>query len=245
MAASGGRSFVVQQPIRLDLHNHTSFSSDGVMSPRDLLLAARANGVDCIAVTDHNTLDGALEAAALAEADPALPRVIPGIEISTADGDIIGLYLRETVPSGLPASDTVALIRQQGGVVYLPHPCDLIRRGTISARVRDRTAGQADVVEVLNGRALSPWSVRNSNRLASRHAKPRGAGSDAHGPNEVGRAYVLVDRHPTREDLPALVAQGSLREGLHWHEYLLNWALQPLSAMTRFRRKRGREAPRR
>jgi predicted metal-dependent phosphoesterase TrpH len=234
MAVSG-----LQQPVRLDLHNHTSFSSDGVMSPAELLWAGRANGLGCIAVTDHNTVQGALEALALAEADPSLPRVIPGIEVSTADGDVIGLYVREAVPRGLPASDTIARIRQQGGLVYLPHPYDVIRRGTISSRVRAWTAGEADIVEVLNGRSLSPLSVRNSERLAHRHGKPRGAGSDAHGAAEVGRAYVVVARTPTREDLVALVAAGTVAKGLHWHEYVLNWALQPLSAMTRMRRKRG------
>jgi predicted metal-dependent phosphoesterase TrpH len=232
-------------PLRLDLHNHTWFSSDGVMSPADLLRAARANGLGCIAVTDHNTVEGAMEALALAEADPSLPRVIPGIEVSTADGDVIGLYVREAVPRGLPASDTIALIRQQGGLVYLPHPYDIIRRGTIASRVRAQTADQVDIVEALNGRSLSPVSVRNSARLAYRHGKPRGAGSDAHGAAEVGRAYVVVERSPSREDLVELVGAGVLREGLHWHEYVLNWALQPLSAMTRMRRKRGRNLSRR
>jgi predicted metal-dependent phosphoesterase TrpH len=236
---------MVATGLRLDLHNHTSFSSDGVMSPAGLLRAARANGLACLAVTDHNTVEGALEALALAEADPTLPRVIPGIEISTADGDVIGLYVRQTIPSGLPASDSIARIRQQGGLVYLPHPYDVIRRGTIAARVRAQVADQADMVEVLNGRSLSPLSVRNSERLASRHGKAKGAGSDAHGSGEVGRAYVVVERYPTREDLVALVAAGAVRDGLHWHEYLLNWALQPMSGVTRFRRKWGRDLSRR
>jgi predicted metal-dependent phosphoesterase TrpH len=236
MAASG---------LRLDLHNHTSFSSDGVMSPAELLEAARARGLACIAITDHNTVEGALQALKLAEADPNLPRVIPGIEVSTADGDVIGLYVREAIPSGRTASDTMALIRDQGGLVYLPHPYDIVRRGTIASRVRDKVAASADVVEVLNGRSLSPLSVRNSERLAYRHGKPKGAGSDAHGPAEVGRAYVAVDRYPTSADFVALVAAGTVRAGLDWHEYVLNWALQPLSAMTRLRRKRGRGPTRR
>ncbi len=228
--------------LRLDLHNHTSYSSDGVMSPADLLRTARANGVACVAITDHNSVEGALVAAALAEADPSLPRVIPGIEVSTADGDVIGLYVGEGVSRGLPASETIALIKRQGGLVYLPHPCD-VRRGTIASAVRERVTREADIVEVLNGRSLSPLAMRNAERLAHRHSKPRGAGSDAHGPAEVGRAYVSIERQPTRDDLVALIAAGTVRAGLHWHEYLLNWALQPLSAMTRFRRKRDRALP--
>jgi predicted metal-dependent phosphoesterase TrpH len=158
---------------------------------------------------------------------------------------VIGLYVREPIPSGLPVGETMDLIRRQGGLVYLPHPYDVIRRGTISARVRDQAAGQADLVEVINGRSLTPLSVRNSMRLAYAHAKPGGAGSDAHGPFEVGRAYVLVERHPSREDLVRLVAAGVVPRGLRWHEYLLNWALQPQSVLTRFRRNRGRALTRR
>jgi predicted metal-dependent phosphoesterase TrpH len=236
---------VIASGPKLDLHNHTSFSSDGVMSPAELLRAARANGLGCVAVTDHNTIEGALQALALAEADLTLPRVIPGIEVSTADGDVIGLYVREPVPSGLPASVTIELIRQQGGLAYLPHPFDVVRRASITPAVRDQTAAQVDVVEVLNGRSLSPWSVRNSGRLADRSGKPWGAGSDAHRSTEVGRAYVSVDRQPTPEDLVALIAAGTVRGGLDWHEYLLNWALQPLSVITRIRRRRGRDLLRR
>ena len=227
--------------LRLDLHNHTAFSSDGLMSPSVLLQTARKRGVGCIAVTDHNTVEGALECLALAEADPTLPRVIPGVEISTADGDVIALFVKESIPRGLPALETMALIRERGGLVYLPHPHDSVRRGTISSRVREQAAAAADVVEVLNGKSLSPWSVRNSDRLAARHGRPRGAGSDAHARSEVGRAYVVVERQPTCDDLVALVAAGQLREGLHWHEYLANWALQPLAGVTKFRRKSGRK----
>jgi hypothetical protein len=222
--------------LRLDLHNHTSYSSDGVMSPDDLLVLAKARGLDCVAVTDHNTLEGALRALEIAERNPSLPRVIPGVEVSTADGDLIGLYVCEPIPPRLPAAESIGLIREQGGLVYLPHPFDVLRRGTISVRVREAVAAQADVIEVLNGRSLSPVSVRRSKRLARAHGKARGAGSDAHRPAEVGRAYVVVGRLPSREDLPAIVEAGVVAEGLERHEYLLNWALQPLSVMTRLRR---------
>jgi predicted metal-dependent phosphoesterase TrpH len=231
---------MVPPGLRLDLHNHTSFSPDGLMSPADLLHAARANGLACLAVTDHNTIEGALAAVALAEADPTLPGVIPGIEVSSAHGDVIGLYLREAIPPRLPVSETIALIREQGGLVYLPHPFGVMRRGTIASQVRDEAADQADIIEVLNGRSLSPLAVRNAQGLARIHAKPGGAGSDAHGRAEVARAYVVIDENPTRENLVALVATGTVRGGLHWHEYLLNWALQPMSGVTRFRRTYGR-----
>ena len=226
--------------LRLDLHNHTTYSSDGVMTPAELLRAARKNGLACIAVTDHNTVKGALEALALAGADPTSPRVIPGVEVSTADGHVIALYVQEDIPKGLPALESIALIKERGGLVYLPHPYDILRRGAVASHVREQVAREADIVEVLNGRSLSRWSVNNSYALARRHSKSEGAGSDAHGRTEVGRAYVEVERYPSREDLVTLVAAGRLRDGLHWHEYALNWALQPLAVFTRFRRKRVR-----
>lgn len=231
--------------VRLDLHNHTAYSSDGVVAPADLLYAARANGLGCIAVTDHNTVAGALEALALSEADPTLPRVIPGVEISSADGDVVALYVHEDIPRGMPLLDCIALIKERGGLVYLPHPYDALRRGAVAAHVREQAAEQADIIEVLNGRSLTYRSVRNSYDLARRHGKPQGAGSDAHVRTEVGGAYVTIDRLPTREDLVDLVAAGAVREGLRLHEYILNWALQPWAVLTRFRRKGVRKLLRR
>lgn len=232
-------------PLRLDLHNHTSYSSDGLLTPATLLETARRRGIGCIAVTDHNTVEGALEALSLSDADLTLPRVIPGVEVKTLHGEVIALYVREDIPKRLPMLDCIALIKERGGVVYLPHPYDAVRRGAVDASVREEAAEQADIVEVLNGKSLTYRSVRNSYDLARRHSKPQGAGSDAHGKTEVGQAYVTIERQPTREDLVALVAAGTLRDGLHWHEYVLNWALQPLAVFTRFRRKRVQKLLRR
>ncbi len=130
--------------LRLDLHNHTAFSPDGLMSPAELLAAAKARGLSCIAITDHNTIRGALQGVALAESDPTLPRVIPGVELSTRDGEVIGLYLSEEIPSRLTVVEAVVRIRAQGGLVCLPHPYDVLRRGTISRRelVRRRRTGR-------------------------------------------------------------------------------------------------------
>lgn len=223
--------------LRLDLHNHTRYSLDGLMSPAELLAAAKAQGIDYVAVTDHNTVDGALQAAALAESDSSLPRVIPGIEVSTADGEVIGLFVREGVPPGLPVGETVARIREQGGLVYLPHPYDKFRRGSISKEQRTWAAGSADLVEVVNGRSLSRFAGDKAVRLARRVGKPGGAGSDAHRPAEVGQAYVVVNGRPTRDDLVELVASGSVVHRLGLREYALNWVVQGLSPLTRTRRR--------
>lgn len=222
---------------KLDLHNHTAYSLDGLMSPAELLAAAKAQGLDFVAVTDHNTVEGALEAVALVEGDPSLPGVIPGIEVSTQGGEIIGLFVRGEIPAGLPLRDTIERIRAQGGVVYLPHPCDRLRRGAVGRRERAVALAEADLVEVANGRSLTRFAGDKAVKLARRAGKPAAAGSDAHRPTEIGQAYVVVASRPTCENLVSLVAAGSVVHRLGLREYLLNWVVQGLSPLTRTRRR--------
>jgi predicted metal-dependent phosphoesterase TrpH len=221
----------------LDLHNHTHFSTDGLMSPATLLKTAKTRGIDCIAVTDHNTTEGALQALELAGADLSLPRVIPGIELSTADGEIIGLYVREPIPSGLSLLEAAARIRDQGGLIYLPHPYDFFRRGAISRCARLQAAELADIIEVANGRSLGPGSGKKAASLAARVGRPAGAGSDAHFRAEVGLSYVTVDAYPSRDTLVSLLMTGKVKNGLCAREYVLNWGMQGLAPLARTRRR--------
>jgi predicted metal-dependent phosphoesterase TrpH len=224
---------------KLDLHNHTAFSSDGLMSPAALLATAKARGLDCIAITDHKTIRGAQLGAALAESDPTLPRVIPGVELSTRDGEVIGFYVSEEIPSGLTVAEAIARIRGQGGLVCLPHPYDRLRRGTISRRELVRAAGLADIIEVVNGRSLGPWCAARARVLAGGLGKPGGAGSDAHRVAEVASVYVLVDALPTRDTLVALLETGRIEHRSRPREYAFNWVFQGLSPVTRVRRRLG------
>jgi predicted metal-dependent phosphoesterase TrpH len=223
--------------LRLDLHNHSHFSSDGVHSPGELLAAAKRRGIGCLAITDHNTVRGGVEGLALAEADPGLPRVIPGVELATLSGEVIGLFVTEEIPKGLLLEEAVARIRSQGGLVYLPHPFDKVRRGAVSPADRVRAATMADLVEVVNGRALCSRAGDKSARLAAALGKPGGAGSDAHRRIEVGTAYVVVDAVPTRETLVSLVAGGRVEHRLQRHDYVLNWGFMGLAPVTRWRRQ--------
>jgi predicted metal-dependent phosphoesterase TrpH len=223
--------------VRLDLHNHTSFSADGGLTPRELLSVAKARGLDCIAVTDHNTVRGGLSALSLSESDSTLPRVIPGIEVFTRDGEVIGLYVCEDIPKGTPLNEAVDRIRALGGVVYLPHPYDVFRRGAVSSGERENAVRRSDVVEVANGRALGPRAGAKSGRLAALCGKPRGAGSDAHHKREVGRAYVVVSELPTKETLAQLLSAGTIESGLHFWDYALNWGGQASSPLLRVWRR--------
>jgi predicted metal-dependent phosphoesterase TrpH len=220
---------------KLDLHNHTNYSSDGVLPPAALLNMAKQRGLDCLAITDHDSVRGALEAASLALADPTLPRVIPGVELTTRVGEIIGLYVSEDIPKRLPLNEAVTRIREQGGLVYLPHPFDYLRRGTISPRERLRAAQWADIIEVVNGRSLGPGPAKKAAALAEKLGKPAGAGSDAHWPSEVGTVYVVTAALPTVETLVDLLAAGHVQGGMRSRQYVLNWGLKSLAPVTRLR----------
>ena len=172
----------ISTTIRVDLHTHTRHSPDASLSPAELVQRARDAGLDRIAVTDHGEIEGALEARELA---PDL--VIVGEEIRCAGWtELIGLFLSERIPMGLPLEEVVERIRDQDAVVYAPHPYAYPFRPGWHLR---RAISVADVVEVFNARAfLSVWT-RTADSAARARALPRAAGSDAHFPSEVGRAH--------------------------------------------------------
>ncbi len=192
----------------LDLHNHTHHSHDGALSPLDLLVTAVGRGIACIGVTDHGTVRGGLECAELAARDSSLPRVICGQEIFTEEGEIIGLYLSRDIPSGSSLEESVSAIREQGGIVYLPHPFDSVRRATIRPESREQAALLADVIEVANGRSLRADFDAKAVQLAARTGRAWGAGSDAHYRGEVGRVVIEVDRMPRRDDIVEVLLHG-------------------------------------
>lgn len=209
--------------LRLDLHNHTHYSRDGSLSPSALLERARDRGIQCLAVTDHDVLEGAEACAALAAADPTLPRVIRGVEVRTRVGEVIGLFVERPVAPGASLVQTVADIRAQGGLVYLPHPCDPFRRGAIRPEVREEAALLADIVEVGNGRSLRVTYDREALLLAGRLGKALGAGSDAHYRGEVGRRFMEVSRLPTREDLVEVLRLGRPASEPRLRRYVASW----------------------
>lgn len=180
----------------LDLHAHSAASFDSLASIGSMMAKARRIGLTHLAITDHERIDGALRARDQAPHDL---HVIVGEEVRTADGDLIGLFLERVVPPGLTAVETAAAIREQGGIVGLPHPFDRFRAsgGTRAARQRrslDALAASVDYVEVHNARAY-----RDANPAAAAfavaHSLPGTASSDAHSVMELGVAQTVVDGH--------------------------------------------------
>ena len=164
--------------ITCDLHTHTSWSNDCRVEPVELLDDAERQGLRAIAVTDHNTFGGALEALELAQDRDLI--VIPGEEVKTdGQGEVIGLFLTEEIPSGLPFEDTIAAIRDQGGLVYLPHPFDRMHAIPDAATLH-RHLADVDVFEVYNARLLFEQYNDEALRFARKYNLTMGAGSDAH-----------------------------------------------------------------
>jgi predicted metal-dependent phosphoesterase TrpH len=175
--------------ILADLHMHTDHSHDCAVPVADLLDYAEAQGLGAIAITDHNVFAGAQEAVQLARGRGLV--IIPGEEIKTQKGEVIGLFLAEKIERGLPMADTIAAIREQGGVVYLPHPFD--RLHTIpDAPTLHRHLPEIDVFEVYNARLLFEGFNDEALRYARKYNLTMGAGSDAHVLQGVGTGLVRM-----------------------------------------------------
>ena len=167
-----------------DLHMHTSWSHDCSMDAEELVDHAVAEGLGAIAVTDHNVFGGALEAADYARRKPLV--VIPGEEVKTDNqGEVIGLFLEREIPRGLTFADTIAAIREQGGLVYVPHPFDRMH-AIPDPRTLHRHLADIDVFEVYNARLLFEAYNDEALRFARKYNLTMGAGSDAHVLQGVG-----------------------------------------------------------
>jgi predicted metal-dependent phosphoesterase TrpH/glycosyltransferase involved in cell wall biosynthesis len=173
--------------ILADLHMHTNHSHDCSVPVAELVAYAEAKGLGAIAITDHNVFSGAKEAVELARGRRLT--VIPGEEIKTDSGEVIGLFLEEEIERGLSMAETIAAIREQGGVVYVPHPFD--RLHTIpDAPTLHRHLPEIDVFEVYNARLLFEGFNDEALRFARKYNLTMGAGSDAHVLQGVGTGLV-------------------------------------------------------
>ncbi len=193
--------------ISVDLHLHTCHSFDCATPLDEVVHASQRSGLDCVAVTDHNTIEGALR---LRESTDL--RIIVGQEVGTSDGELIGLFLSEPVPRGLTAIETIARIKEQGGLVCIPHPLGRRRfhanskvgsiengQVTLSRAVRranrlltDDVLTRVDMLETINSRTPFKGTWRAISRLADLYGLPVTAGSDSHTAREIGRARVVM-----------------------------------------------------
>lgn len=197
-------------PLKIDLHVHTRCSGDSTITLEDILEQIRRRSLDGVAITDHDTVDGAIETSRLISKSGAnRPIIIPGVEVSTADGHIIGLNVAEPVPSGLSAEETVERIHESGGIAVAAHPQAAFKHG-VGLGPRILSLG-LDAIEVINS-ASFPFrlSVSSCRRFAEAYGLPQTAGSDSHIPEAIGLAYTLINS----EDRSVDAVVESIRLGL-------------------------------
>jgi predicted metal-dependent phosphoesterase TrpH/glycosyltransferase involved in cell wall biosynthesis len=174
--------------IHVDLHMHTNHSHDCATPVDKLLETAKARGLGAIAVTDHNEISGALEARERADGI----KVIVAEEIKTKDqGEVIGLFIEEKIPRGLTLQETIAAIRAQGGLVYVPHPFDRMH----SVPDYEHLLGvveDIDAIEVFNPRVAFSAFNEEAERFAAKYRIVAGAGSDSHVPQGLGSVKIAM-----------------------------------------------------
>lgn len=217
---------------RVDFHSHTIFSKDGSTGLQPFIAAARRAGLDRVAITDHNILRGALAAAALA---PEL--VIPGEEIMTSQGELLGYYLREEIPRGLTPEETIARLRTQDAAISVSHPFDRLRRGAWKPEALARIAPLVDAIEGFNARCLFAGDNRAALEFAAARRLPVTTGSDAHAALELG---VCAAEIPPFHDGPTLRA--ALRSA-KVSGHLSPWWVHFISTYTKWRKRLFRYKP--
>lgn len=198
---------MLNQKLTVELHVHTCFSPDSLMSLQQLADTCKRKRIDCIAITDHNTIDGAI---AFKNNFSGI-RVIIGEEISTAEGEIIGYFIQQAIKPGLSAAATIAAIKEQGGLVCVPHPFDRRRSGVLKECALLHNLEQIDLIERFNGRNLNDAANHTAYIFAKLHNKVTTVGADAHTYQELGRCRMVIDDFSDPNDfLNKLIASQSV-----------------------------------
>ena len=193
--------------LKADLHIHTKYSLDCETPLEEVISSCQERGINCIAISDHGAIEGALKMQKMAP----FP-VIVAEEILTPYGEIMGMFLTEVIPGGLSVPETIARIRAQNGLVVIPHPFDRFRPSAIDTEVLKELVAQnqIDAIEVFNSRNPLYRSSTKARMFARKHGIVGTAGSDAHTPYEIGNAYVEMPEFSGRDDFLESLAQGKI-----------------------------------
>jgi predicted metal-dependent phosphoesterase TrpH len=200
---------MVSDHVRIDMHVHSQYSRDSIIPIETLLRVWERSGIVPI-VCDHDTITGSQRAIGTLRAyQPEIP-LLYAEEISTAEGEIIGIFLTEEIPPGLSAAETLDCIHDQNGLSLVPHPFCHYRSKALKREVMDDLISRIDIIEGYNARVLSDADNEMAVAYATKAHKPLSAGSDAHIPMELGRNYLEMPPFETPEELVSSLKTASL-----------------------------------
>ena len=176
--------------MKADLHIHTNFSYDGLPSPKEVVEMALSKKIDCIAVCDHGEMKGAIEAQEFAKGKRIL--IIPGIEIKSKEGDILGLNLKEKIPDKISAKETIEKIIKFGGLPVIAHPFDFFLAFPEIEKYGSFFQEKGVAIEVFNASLFFNFSNLEAQEFAKKYNLPFTAGSDSHCVEFIGKAYLEI-----------------------------------------------------
>lgn len=203
---------MINKNYKIDLHTHSILSKDGGINKKQYQQALNTKILDYIAITDHNEI-----AFALKLQQEIGPQIIVGEEIKTQQGEIIGLYLTEIIPAGLSLETTIRRIKEQQGLLYIPHPFDLLRSG-LKEKDLNQIQKDIDMIETFNSRSYFRFLNNQARKYSVQNKIPQAVGSDAHSYLAMGRTYNIVNKTPTRNNLIQLIKTSTCEK-----HYLYPW----------------------
>jgi predicted metal-dependent phosphoesterase TrpH len=208
--------------LTVEFHCHTRFSKDSLVHPDALVKTCRRKGIDRVVITDHNEIDGALEAQHI---DPGC--VILGEEVMTSKGELLVAFIQKRVPPGLAPLEAITQLRQQGAFISVSHPFDRNRSGSWQTEDLLEILPHIDAVETFNSRCLLSDFNRQAQEFAAQHNLPGTVGSDAHTLRELGRAVLILPEFHDANSLRAALtkAQTKTRLSSPFIHFTSRWAV--------------------
>jgi predicted metal-dependent phosphoesterase TrpH len=217
--------------LKADLHVHTQYSMDCTSSLDEIIAQCQKIGINCLAIADHGSIAGALKMEKLAPF-----QIIVAEEILTPSGEIMGMFLTEEIPSNLSAEETIKRIKDQNGIVCIPHPYDRIRTSAFTSdKELEKIMASVDIIEVFNARSLFPGTQARAQKLAQKFGKIAGAGSDAHITTEIGNYYIEMAEFTDKNEFLRSLSEGKVKG--HKSNPLVHWA----STHNKIRKKLSKE----
>jgi hypothetical protein len=226
--------------MKVDLHMHSTYS-DGIDSPEDMVRTAIEKGIQCICLTDHDEIKGAVRAMKFAYDKDIL--VVPGIELVSTSGDVLGINVKKKIPSGLSIEETIKEIRKQGGIAVIPHPFNKPLNNFWGGEKVLKRAGP-DAIEVFNASVLFGFANRKALNFSKENKFFFTAGSDAHRKEYIGRGFIEIEgKVRSEKDLIEAIMSGRGKTGgkiLGWFEFIKNGAQADVAEMIRYYRLKRR-----